>query len=85
MVSFSYVNPLSEGKAHENGGTTKDSPERQDEIIHQDQQNHGPDLVHHSSKHHLATLWSFQFSSGIGEVSRPDPEVENHRIHAGCS
>ena len=24
MVSFSYVNPLSEGKAHENGGTTKD-------------------------------------------------------------
>ena len=55
MVSFSYVHPLrSKAEAHENGRTTKDPPERQDEIVHQHQQNHGPDLVHHRAKHHLA-------------------------------
>jgi len=76
-VSFSYVHPpRSEGKAHENGGTTKDSPKRQDEIVHQHQQNYGPDLVHHSAKHHLAV----ELSPGIDDVSLRAPIVENYRI-----
>ena len=74
----------SEGKAHENGGTTKDSPKRQDEIVHQHQQNYGPDLVHHSAKHHLAVelesrnRWRIPTCSYSGKSSDPMPFISVH-------